>query len=252
MTNNPNRPRKTVLTIKLLELFPLNFEGLPWDIETDITDDDFARWVACPGIFSKLLKAIGKNMCPPKFKAGCMILSVWDCPDLFDHPGDKIFNGLLNTASELTRNADSEAPLPTSKAVSAPANVRFLKELSERVAPGSTAIEIHTSNGPCAPPVLPARVFAEPAPKGPKRRTGTFEIRGVDLGIWGDERALYITQSRVRVLIPTELDGFDVDRLIGTLHEPSYLHATIVQEAHANSWIIDPGATISSQQSLSL
>lgn len=252
MQSEIKRKKIPVMSIPHLENFPLKLRGLGESIRCEVTTGDTERWKATESILKKAFFENGEDMCPLEFLDGNMIISCWENGDMFDSAGDKIYASLMTCADELKRNSEKDNPLPLETALTVPANATLLKAFATISPSAAEKIRFHTSTGAYAPPILPTRVFAEPSRKEAKKRNESCKITGVESLAWDGKRAIHINNNRLRVMVPEDLPGFELNRLIETLIVPSYLHGTVILDEETNTWTIQPGATISTQQVLPL
>lgn len=252
MQSEAKRKKVTVISIPHLENFPRLMKAVREGIRCDVTTGDRERWKATESILKKAFNANGEDMCPPEFLDGDMIISCWENGDMFDPAGDKIYASLMTSADELTRNSEKRNPLPLETALTVPANAPLLKAFATISPCAAEKIRFHTSAGAYSPPILSTRVFAEPSRKEVKKRNASCKITGVESLAWDGNRAIHINNNRLRVMVPENLPGFELQRLIETLIVPSYLHGSVILDEATNTWTIQPGATISTQQVLPL
>lgn len=252
MQSELKRKKIPVMSIPHLENFPLKLRGMGESIRCEVTTGDRERWKASERILKKAFNANGEDMCPPEFLDGDMIISCWENGDMFDPAGDKIYASLMASADELTRNSEKRNPLPIETALTVPANAPLLKAFATISPSAAEKIRFHTSAGAYSPPILSTRIFAEPSRKDAKKRNESCKITGVESLAWDGKRAIHINNNRLRVMVPENLPGFELNRLIDTLSVPSYLQGTVILDEATNTWTIQPGATISTQQVLPL
>lgn len=248
--NNSTNSRITLLTLCILSCFPRDAKYASQLVRCKVSDDDLDRSLVSKDLFRKAFNACDTPTCETEFLAGDMILSCVDTPDLFDHPGDRLMGALLHCENQLTLNSQKDEPLSPERAVDAPAIMELLKFFALLPAAAAAGVRIHTAEGHHAAPIVPVGLFAEPATKETKKRRGPFTIMGLESVAWDGNRALYVTDSRVRVVVPNDMPGFGLDRLVETLSSQTYLHGTIVKSDNSKTWTIQPGAFISTQRSI--
>lgn len=225
------------------------------DISTPLFENDRKRMSRIEDVFETVAKNLGgEKVCISRLKNRSMVISCEEREDLLNTQGEALLRALNHTAQELRSNANSENPLPPYKAVTSKAHAELLKTFTDIARNGHAKIEIVLPDGLYPPPILATTDLSTPSclKMTKKQKVGPFEIRGVESGVWGGNRALIITRNQLRVMITEGMVGFELERLIDTLHEQSYLHGTITQDPESREWRIDPGAMIHSQKALPL